>query len=244
MTERRPLVLIGDTPTVLPPGDTLPGAGGGAASDINNVTYQWDFLNNTANADIWSGGGSLGGNNTGAVGSFADSNHPGVVRLSSVATVNSGYRYTSGAGTSGALIIPLGARFFCIASTPATEAASSTIGFHNSVSASDPSTGAYFSLSGASVTARCANGGSLSSDAMTNLVADAWYTFEIVSGSGEYVFTIYTESGDIHDTATITTNLPASATGTGVVAWSTVATAMPVLYVDLLRLELTNLGRF
>lgn len=237
--ERKPLVIIGGEVTQLPPGDSL-----ALAQSINNVLYEWDFLNTGTAADMWTGAAISSGTNNGTTSALTNTKHPGVVRLNSTTTANSGYRYMSATSTTAVMVLSPGTKFSCVAQIIGHVDSRAYIGFMNSTTASVPTQGAYFSVSGTSVTASCVNGGTASDSALAGLSADTWYSFEIVVNSASSVtFNIYTESGALHATTTITTNIPTSILGNGVVAFSPGTTGINLIYLDFLRLTLTNLQR-
>lgn len=243
MTERRPLVLIDNTPTVLPPGDTLPGAGGGAVSDINNVTYQWDFLNSTVNADIWLGQAISSGTNNGTTASVVDENHPGIVRLNSTTTTNSGYRYTAGVATTSVMQLKAGAKFNFIGRIIGEADSRINIGFMNNNAVGSPASGALFQISGLSLLAACLSGGSSTEVTLASLSA-GWYNFQIViDSSSQATFTVFNSDGTVFATTTITSNVPGSVLGNGIVAWTAGTANINLIYADLIRLTIPNLQR-
>lgn len=242
MTERRPLVVIDGIATVLPPEDSLPG--GGATSDINNVTYQWDFLNQNTNADLWSGGAVSGGTNNATATAVINNKHPGVVLLRSVNTANSGYRYTSQTSTSGVFVLDTGVKFSAVINCPGATDAISNVGMTSVTTASTPMHGAFFTVAGLNVTATCISSGSSSSLPLPAITADTWYTFEVdITSATSVTFRIYTEAGDLHGSVTLSTSVPTVALGCGVIAFCTAATQTNLIYVDLLRLQFSNIGR-
>lgn len=244
MTEHRPLVLIDNTPTVLPPGDTLPGAG---ASNANNVVFQWDFLNANTNADIWSGGAVSGGQITGTTAVITNAKHPGVLRFNSVSgTANSGYRFTSGVSTTGIMPLITGSKFQAITNHVSNTNTISFIGFIDTTSAASPSNGAYFRVQEDQIYAVVAVGGSNTSVTLPSLTYGEWYVFEVViNGAASVTFTVYNDDGTVHGSTTTSTTVATVNIGCGIVAVN--ATSAPpntnILYIDLLRLELKNLGR-
>lgn len=242
MTERRPLVVIDGIATVLPPEDSLPG--GGATSNINNVTYQWDFLNSTINADIWLGQAISSGTNNGTTASIVDENHPGVVRLNSTTTTNSGYRYTSGVATTSIMQIKAGVKFNFIGRIIGESDSRINLGFMNNNAAGSPASGALFQISGLSLGAACLSGGASTEATLASLSASEWYNFEIVVNSSSSVtFTVFNSDGTVFATTTITSNVPSSVLGNGIVAWTVGVANINLIYADLIRLSIPNLQR-
>lgn len=218
-------------------------AGGGAVSDINNVTYTWDFLSSSINADIWTGGAVNGGTIAATAESVTTNKHPGVALLRSSTTVGSGYRFASGISVTGTLVIAPGMTFTAVLATNAAEGLT-YVGFINSLTATRSSNGAYFCINGDAIDAVCVSGGVETVHTFPALVNKNWYALEIVCNADNSItFNIFTEAGAIHATATITTNITSQKIGTGIVSTTTVAATTSMIYIDLLRLTINGIGR-
>lgn len=218
-------------------------AGGSSPNDINNVTFTWDFLSASTNADIWVGGAVSGGTISATAESMTDSKHPGVALLRSAATVGSGYRFNSGISVTGAVVLSPGMTFTSVVATNATEGVSH-IGFIKTTSAARSTDGAYFCIAGDAIEAVCASNSVETVHTLPSLTNKAWYTLEIVCNEdGSITFTIYTEDGDVHGSVVITTNITTAKIGTGIVSTTTVASVISMIYIDLLRLTIRGIGR-
>jgi hypothetical protein len=268
MAERSPLVLVNGQPAQLPPGDQLAnlqetlvsgsniktvngnsllGSGDlviNTTSTANDVYYDWDFLNTNVTASIWSGGGISSGTNNGTTASIVTAKHPGVLRLNSTTTANSGYRYTSGVGTTAIQILGAGVEFLAIARCEGVADSRLQFGFLNSNTAPQTN-GAYILLSGVSASGVCVRAGAESTSVLPSLTVGNWYVFEVVINSTtSATFNIYNENGTLHGTTTITGgNIPTAAVGSGFLAYSVGTTGIILTYIDYIKLTIKNIGR-
>lgn len=248
MAVHKPLVLIDGVETRLPDGDTIAGGGGGEQWDANNVVYEWDFLNMSNSAGVWEGGGISAGTNNGTTASPTNPKHPGIRRLNSVnGTANSGYRYTTSAGTTAIMQLSPGMRFLAIVQTVASTNHISNIGFINQTGVSDPSNGAFFRLQEDALYAVHSYNGANLTATLASTTYGSWYTLEVeIVSDTVTTFNVYNEDGTLHDTATLTQTMPTVGIGCGIVAYN--ATSSPphtnLIYLDYLRLEIKNIGRF
>lgn len=218
-------------------------ASGSSRNDINNVTFTWDFLSASSNADIWMGGAVSGGTISATAESMTDSKHPGVAWLRSSSTVGSGYRFTSGVSVTGTLVLSPGMTFTGVIAPSAAEGLTH-LGFLKTTSAARSTDGAYFSIAGDSIEAVCAANSVETVYTLPTLTNKTWYTLEIVCNEGDSVtFTVYREDGSVHGSTTISTNITQAKIGSGIVSTTTVASVISMIYIDLLRLSIPGIGR-
>src|SRR5690606_5153897 len=170
--------------------------------------------------------------------------HPGIVRLNSTTTTNSGYRYTAGVTTTSVMQLKAGATFNFIGRIIGEADSRINIGFMNNNAVGAPASGALFQISGLSLLAACLSGGSSTEVALATLSASEWYSFQIViDSSSQATFTVFNSDGTVFATTTITSNVPGSVLGNGIVAWTAGTANINLIYADLIRLTIPNLQR-
>ena len=166
-------------------------------------------------------------------------NHPGVVPLTSVATINSGYGFLF----SNSVKLSGGQVFDVCFHTPAAFAnVLLRFGFHDTLTNADAVDGAYFELNGSGVVvAKTSNNSTRTTSAtVATLVVSTWYHARITVNdtATSVVFEIFDDAGTLLGTQTITTNIPsARETGAGFVATIGTATAQVLAFVDYMSVK-------
>lgn len=144
-------------------------------------------------------------------------NHPGVISFSSSATNGSGAHIFFG-NTNGKFNLAVGAKFDCVAFLPAVTGLTLRVGFHDSISATNPNNGMYFDMDGTGAVTfrvRVANAATFTSAIPGILVANTWYHFSInVSGTNTVNAMIFAMNGALlaSRTTPVTVTLPLSDT--------------------------------
>lgn len=168
----------------------------------------------------------------------ATANHPGILRFSSSTTANSGVRFTM--DPTGFL---LGGGELSIVCFRPQVLTGTTIraGFLDTTTASDAVDGVYFEMNGAGeVVGKTANNSARTTSAiLATLSSGEWVT--AICGTNwnasEARFFLYSESGTLLGSETITTNIPTGGsrqTGHGVVATNSGTTASALVDLDYL----------
>jgi hypothetical protein len=166
-------------------------------------------------------------------------NHPGILRISSSTTANSGgYVLTD----TTAFRIGGGEVFEIIFQPRVSGNANTTIrmGFLDTTTSADATDGVYFELPANSldIVAKTANNSvRTTSTAIATLTVNTWYRLriEINSNATQANFYVYNENGTLLGSTSITTNIPTAAgreTGAGLVATNSGTTATLLAYFD------------
>jgi hypothetical protein len=166
-------------------------------------------------------------------------NHPGILRISSSTTANSGGRVQTDVT---AFRISGGEIFEIIFRLLVANNANTTIrmGFLDTTSSSDVTDGVYFELPANSLNlvAKTANNGTRTAlSTLATLAVNTWYrcVIEIERGATQANFYIYNDSGALLDLLSITTNIPTAAgreTGAGFVITNSGTTATALADFD------------
>ena len=216
----------------LPATDTIP-----QQFDVRDVIAFTDCLTQTSpdGGFIFAALGS--GTNTAApTTSTLTRNHPGVQLWRSTTTANSGYR----AQTLGTMIQLGGGEcwdvFFWTPNVLTTVLART--GFDDSATSTAPADGAYLNISGTTLNGINRNNTAQSATASSyTLATSTWHhgRVEVNANATLVTFTLFSESGTVLWTDTLSTNIPTGAgrvTGAGTIAYSSGTTAIDVLALD------------
>lgn len=165
----------------------------------------------------------------------------GVIALNSSATANGGYRYTTHSSTTAGLttILQNGYAIKAKISQEYNTGVTVRIGFHNSVSVTAPTEGAYFEIVGNIAKGACSSGGGNSYTNGTYALLSTWYKLEIQVLAGSVLFRILNNADVELFSEAISSNIPTAAVGFGVVATESSTTARNgILLLDYIRVDL------
>jgi hypothetical protein len=166
-------------------------------------------------------------------------NHVGILRMSSRATLNSGFRVGTESNT-----IQHGNGNNCnVVFMPLSNTALTRLAFHDTVNSTDATDGIYCEHLNGVLTFKTANNGVRSSVAFTTPVPiNNWFTVKIVTNSPTLVTcTLYNTNGVLLETKTLTTNIPTANNrvyGFAVVSTTNTAVAQPLIDLDYMDLIL------
>lgn len=169
-------------------------------------------------------------------------NHPGVVRITSSTTANSGATFSTH-GTTAANAIQFrfgGGEFSQFIIRPQTLTnATIRFGFHDTTSSADVTDGAYFEMQpGGALVAKTANNSTrTTSSTLATLSTNTWYRGVIVvnHNASSVWFAVYSESGSLLGDTSITTNIPTASGrefGHGLIATNSGTTASALVDID------------
>jgi hypothetical protein len=171
--------------------------------------------------------------------------HPGVMRIRSSTTTNSGIY--SGTNT-GQFLLAGGEVFECILNPDVFTDTTTRVGFHDTATSSDAVDGAYIEISTAGVaTGKTSNNSNRTSTGTTyTMSTGTWYRIKIVvnSNATQVDFFIYDDSGTQLWTNNNTANIPTSSgreCGAGVVSTNVGVVATDILHVDYLAVGFTRI---
>jgi hypothetical protein len=204
----------------------------------NNVVLFADFIQGSNAQNLPYFGAALNGGSSPVNSTNLSANRPGVVRLTSSTTINSGYRWQTDNN------IRLGGKEVFQAGILLVNIPNITLraGFHDSNSSTDAVDGVYLEVTGAgAVVLKTANNNVRTTSALlAQLVVNVWYKFKITmnadatSALGE----IFNESNVLIGSQTITTNIPKTAgreLGAGVTCSMNATTAVGMIDLDYLK---------
>jgi hypothetical protein len=193
-----------------------------------------DFLVNTTNASPFQG---LARNTGTASGTNApvSANHPGVLRLSSSTSADSGYFF--GVDTV-QLLLGGGESFEAIFQVATTSGTTIRLGFHDTTAVTDAVDGAYIEISGTTLSGKTASNSTRSTTGTNYTISTgSWYRARITvaPGAGSVSFAVYNDSGTLLWSDTLSTNIPTAAgrlTGLGIIATNSGTTAVGLIDLD------------
>jgi len=171
-----------------------------------------------------------------------DGNHPGVMKIRSSTTTNSGWRFTSlGASGVATLRIGGGETFICIFNIVTLANLTIRFGFIDTISATDAVDGCYIEIpsTGAAVGKNSQNSTRTASSTIATLSVATWYTaiIQVNDAATSVQFTIFDASGTQLGTQAVATNIPTASgreTGTGFVATNVGVVATDLVHIDLI----------
>jgi hypothetical protein len=166
-------------------------------------------------------------------------NHPGILRISSSTTANSGGYIETDVS---AFLLGGGEVFEAVFQPRVSGNANTTIrmGFLDTITSTDVVDGAYFELpvNSLNIVGKTANNSTRTTSAtIATLTVNTWYRcrLEVNSNATQVSFYVYDDSGAQLGSQSITTNIPTTAgreTGAGVIATNSGTTATLLAYFD------------
>lgn len=208
----------------------------------NNITLFSDFINNVSTQNTPYNGVSVNGGSSISNNTNISVNRPGITRISSSATVNSGYRWMTDVNN-----IRLGGREDFQAHFLLVTISNNLIrlGFHDTVSSADAVDGVYFEISSAgAVVLKCANNNVRTTSAsLATLAINNFYKMKITlnnngtSALGE----VFSSNGSLLGSQTITTNIPIALgreVGAGIIATNSGTVGTAIFDLDYLNITL------
>lgn len=172
-----------------------------------------DFLSPTQ-VSPWTGAAIATGSSAGTTGTAL---HPGVIAISSSASVNSGYRHMT--GTSNILLAGGEDTHICFKTGAALSPIIRKMGFHNSTNSADPVDGVYCKILDGVITGQTANASSISITTSNYLLtANTWYRLEIFLNNNATLatFKLFEDNSlTVLWTDSLNTNIPTAETGHG-----------------------------
>jgi hypothetical protein len=170
-------------------------------------------------------------------------NHPGIVRVTSSTSANSGQYILVGTST---LLISGQCRTDCVLRPQTLAGTTIRFGLHDTASSTAPIDGAYLYMDPITglITGRTMNNSANSVTGTSfQAVTNTWYRLRVLinADASRVDFYCYDEAGNQLWTDNITTNIPTAAgreTGCGIVATNGGTSAVALVDVDLIELEL------
>lgn len=167
--------------------------------------------------------------------------HPGVQRITSSTTANSGAYLTTGTGS---IILGAGDTFDAVVKFVSFSNTTSRIGFHDATTFSDAVDGAYFELTtitGVTTFKTSRNSTRTVGSGSYSPVVGTWYRFNVFVNSTSLVTgTIYDMSGNVLFQTTCESNIPTTASrecGPGLISTNSGTTATAMTDVDYISYE-------
>jgi len=169
--------------------------------------------------------------------------HRGVISLSSSATANSGYYVITSAGKNA--ILGGGEAFKCCFMVSGTGTSTNTgkYGFQDVLTSAVPANGAWINIANTTVSGKTAKASAVSTTGTTyTIVTAVWYTAEVIVNSNATLitFNLYDDQGTLLWTQTLSTNIPITFVGDGVVATNSGTAAVVTAYLDYLKYKCTR----
>ena len=169
-----------------------------------------------------------------------DGNHPGIVRITSSTTANSGYRWMS----DPALRIAGGESFECIFRMLSVATTTMRFGFSDSTTSADAVDGVYFEMAatGTLVGKAASNSVRSSTATLATLAINTWYRATIIinADASSATFTLYDANGLLLATQSLVTNIPVAAgreTAIGFSITNSTTTATALVDLDYLAVS-------
>jgi hypothetical protein len=205
---------------------------GAAGATTTEAVYPWDFavISSGTQAKI-----------------AGEANHPGILRISSSTSANSG-GYVEAEATS--FLIDGGEQFECVFEPRVASNTNTTIrmGFLDSLASTDETDGVYFELPAGSlaIVGKTANGSTRSTSAtIATLVVNTWYKVKLVVNTDATLVTfyVYGDDGTLLGSQSLNTNIPTTAThetGNGIIATNSGTAATLLAYFDYMSVYMTR----
>lgn len=173
--------------------------------------YFTDFIRSSAENEHFDSFAIASGTSNNPTSGFDSSNHVGLIRLISSASVNSGRTVRT---TTGALYFAGEEQFDCIFYLDALTNVTIRVGFHDSTDHSDAVDGAYFEIASTGVTIGKTSNNSVRSSTATiaTLTTGVWYHARVVvnNDATEVLYYLYDDSGTLLGSSSLSTNIPTS----------------------------------
>lgn len=203
-----------------------------------------DFFVSTSNAAVDPFLGATVASGTTNQPNVVDQNHPGVIRLLSSTTTNSGYYI----GTNTAQIrLAGGEQVDCIFYMDLLSGSQFRVGFFDSATVAAPTDAVMIEIDGNGVATgkNYANGVTSSTPTTGQLAQATWYRARVKlnAAATEATFTIYNMAGQVVWTATLATNIPTGAsreTGAGFIATNVGTSAVTLAHLDFLGIGIAR----
>jgi hypothetical protein len=112
-------------------------------------------------------------------------------------------------------------------------------GHHNATSATAPTNGVFFEIVAGAVVGICRNGGTQTATAtLATLSTSTWYRlrYRVNLAKTEALFQVFSETGTLLGSGTVTTNIPTGTVGHGIIATNSGTTAVNLVTVDYMSL--------
>lgn len=222
-------------------GKARSGATGTAAAysredHVHPLTWSTDFLYAAAPYP-WFGSAVSSGTQSSTPSA---ANHPGISRISSSTTTNSGW---SIATNLAALLLVGGEETECVFSVITTASTTVRIGFLDANSSAQPTDGCWLEVAGTTASGYCKNNAGPTQTGTTYTITQGtWYrgTIAVNAAASSVVFALFTADGSQVWTGTVAANIPTTTgreTGHGVIATNSGTTALALIDVDYLSLS-------
>lgn len=140
----------------------------------------------------------------------SDANHPGVVRITSSGTANSGYRFIMGTNT---FLIAGGEYTELIFNVVTSTNITQYFGFHDSTTSTAPTNGCWINLAGTTLDGKCGNGATTTTGTNYTISTGTWYraTVSVNAAVNLVTFALYNAAGTQLWTDTVNANIPTAA---------------------------------
>lgn len=175
---------------------------------------------------------------------ITNTNHPGILRILSSTTTNSGYNISTNAIQ---FLLSGGEVYEAIFYIDALANNTTRLGFHDAGSSSDAVDGCYIEIDGSGVaTGKTSNNSTRSSTATTaSLSAATWYHARITLNSDATLvtFEIYNDAGTLVWSNTLSTNIPKTSgreVGAGFIITNSGTTAITLAHLDYMAVKITR----
>jgi hypothetical protein len=194
-----------------------------------------EFIGTSGTATSPFTGAAISSGTTALLSTSETRHHPGVVRLSSSTTSNSGYRYymdTSGFRLGG------NEAFSCVFQLTTTTNTTTRIGYFDTSTSSDATDGAYLEIVGTTASAKTSNNSSRTTNGTTYTVTTGvWYGLYITvnSDATSVNFTLRLDDGTVLLNVNNTTNIPTASgreTGCGVISTNSGTSSVQLIVLD------------
>lgn len=208
-----------------------------------NVSYANEFLIASATAnDVYIGAAISAGTNASSIVNLTG-NNPGVVRMTSSTTANSGYRWQTDLNT---FFFKGGESFTAIINPLSFTTTTTRLGFVDTNTSADAVDGAYVEMSNSGVLILKTSNNSVRTTSATvaTLSLNTWYKIKInVNANATAVIAeVYDATGTLLGTQSNTSNIPitsARAFGSGIVTTNSGVVATALMDLDFLRTNFT-----
>lgn len=172
-------------------------------------------------------------------------NHPGVVKVTCSATVNSGARIVT--DVAGGILLGGGEVFEAIVNfTNVSASQTYRIGFHDATTSTDAVDGAYFELVAGTLKGKTISNGVPTQTGTTfTPTAGTWYRLRVTvnSNATQVNFDVWNDAGTSQFAANTTTNIPTASgreTAAGLIATSAGAVVADLLHLDFMGVYLND----
>lgn len=206
--------------------------------------YANDFLAVSTNPFFPFVGVAVASGTAGTVTTGATANHPGVIRLTSSTTTNSGYFIGTNITN---LILGGGESAEAIFNIAVLAGTTIRLGFHDSTTSGDAADGCYIEIAETGVaTGKTANNAARSSTGTTTtLSATTWYRANVTMNADATLatFSIYSDAGALLWTDSLSTNIPTTSgreCGMAAIATNSGTSAIDLLYLDYMAISFSR----